>query len=70
MVPTLNEKFLLDDFHESGTKQEDFEDFLRIIDKRTSCREYILKNLSLFSIAKKQEKPEHFRSFPKYRSLS
>lgn len=63
MVPTLNEKFLLDDFHESGTKQEDFEDFLRIIDKRTSCREYILKNLSLFSIAKKQEKPEIISGF-------
>lgn len=63
MVPTLNEKFLLDDFHESGTKQEDFEDFLRIIDKRTSCGEYILKNLSLLSLTAKQDDPKAINGF-------
>lgn len=63
MVPTLTEKFLLDDFHESGTKQEDFEDFLRIIDKRTSCGNYILKNLSLLSLATKQNDPKVINGF-------
>lgn len=57
MMPILNENFLLDDFHESGDRQETFEDLVRNIDKRTSCREYVLKNFTLFSLDAKQPDP-------------
>lgn len=57
MTPTLNEDFLLDDFHESGSRQGDFEELLRSIDAQTKCGKYMLKNLTLFSLDEKQPDP-------------
>lgn len=46
----LDERFLMDTFHETGTKQEDFEELVRMIDRSTRHTDHVMKNLVLLSI--------------------
>lgn len=46
----LDEKFLLDDFHQSGERQDDFEQLICMIDRNTRCADHAMKNLVFISI--------------------
>lgn len=61
----LDENFLLESFHEEGTKREDFEMLVKCIDQHTSHKERVLKNFTLISVfdETKQTDREYIRGY-------